>query len=60
MLKGSFSLSRLRWLDEVVETFDLECQNVGFSCCGEGYGQGQPMSERTMGQRRLEWAAAMP
>lgn len=37
MLKGSFSLSRLRWFDEVVEVLDLECQKVGFSCCGDGW-----------------------
>jgi hypothetical protein len=36
MLKGSFSASRLRWFDEVVDVFDLECQKVGFSWCGEG------------------------
>jgi hypothetical protein len=36
MLKGSFSASRLRWFEDVVEVLDLECQKVGFSCCGEG------------------------
>jgi hypothetical protein len=36
MLKGSFSLSRLRWFDDVVDVFDLECQKVGFSWGGEG------------------------
>jgi hypothetical protein len=35
MLKGSFSLKRLRWLDEVVEALDRECQKLGFSG-GEG------------------------
>ena len=32
MLNGSVSASRLRWFEEVVETLDLECQKVGFSC----------------------------
>ena len=36
MLKGSFSPSRLRWLDDVTEMLDLECQKLGFSCCGDG------------------------
>lgn len=36
MLKGSFSLSRLRWLEDVVEMLDLECQKVGFSWVGDG------------------------
>ncbi|KAL5462668.1 hypothetical protein PMIN07_004788 [Paraphaeosphaeria minitans] len=35
MLKGSFSFKRLLWLEEVVETLDLECQKVGFSV-GDG------------------------
>lgn len=43
MLKGSFSARRLRWFDEVVETLDLVCQNVGFSWCGEG-GKYTPLS----------------
>ena len=42
MLKGSFSLSRLRWFDDVVEVLDLECQKVGFSCCGDGCRKCQP------------------
>lgn len=37
MLNGSVSASRLRWFEEVVETLDLECQKVGFSCCGDGW-----------------------
>jgi hypothetical protein len=37
MLNGSVSASRLRWFEEVVETLDLECQKLGFSCCGEGW-----------------------
>lgn len=37
MLNGSVSASRLRWLEEVVETLDLECQKVGFSCWGDGW-----------------------
>ena len=37
MLKGSFSLNRLRWFEDVVEVFDLLCQKVGFSCVGEGW-----------------------
>jgi hypothetical protein len=44
MLKGSFSLSRLRWFDDVVETLDLECQNAGFSCWGDGWRKCQPRS----------------
>jgi hypothetical protein len=36
MLKGSFSASRLRWLEDVVETLDLECQKLGFSVVGDG------------------------
>jgi hypothetical protein len=46
MLKGSFSASRLRWFDEVVETLDLECQKLGFSCCGDGWRKCQPRSRR--------------
>lgn len=42
MLKGSFSLSRLRWFDDVVDVFDLECQKVGFSWCGDGCRNCQP------------------
>ena len=37
MLNGSVSARRLLWLEDVVETFDLECQNEGFSCCGDGW-----------------------
>lgn len=37
MLKGSFSPRKARWFDEVVEMLDLECQKVGFSCCGDGW-----------------------
>lgn len=37
MLNGSFSARRLRWFEDVVETLDFVCQNVGFSCCGDGY-----------------------
>jgi hypothetical protein len=36
MLKGSFSASRLRWFEDVVERLDFECQKVGFSWDGEG------------------------
>jgi hypothetical protein len=36
MLNGSFSLSKLRWFDEVMEVLDLECQKLGFSWCGDG------------------------
>jgi hypothetical protein len=36
MLNGSFSLSRLRWFDDVVEALDLECQKVGLPCGGDG------------------------
>lgn len=36
MLNGSVSANRLRWFEDVVETLDLECQKVGFSCCGDG------------------------
>jgi hypothetical protein len=36
ILKGSVSASKLRWFEDVVEVVDLECQNVGFSCVGEG------------------------
>jgi hypothetical protein len=30
MLKGSVSHNILLWFEEVVDTFDLECQNAGF------------------------------
>jgi hypothetical protein len=36
MLKGSASLSMLRWFDDVVETLERLCQKLGFSG-GDGY-----------------------
>jgi hypothetical protein len=36
MLKGSFSASKARWFEDVVERLDFECQKVGFSWEGEG------------------------
>jgi hypothetical protein len=36
MLKGSFSLRRLLWLEEAIEVLDLVCQKLGFSWVGEG------------------------
>jgi hypothetical protein len=36
MLKGSFSLRRLLWLEEAIEVLDLVCQKLGFSCVGDG------------------------
>jgi hypothetical protein len=43
MLNGSVSASRLRWFEDVVDVLDLECQKVGFSCCGDG-GRYTPLS----------------
>lgn len=36
MLKGSFSLSALRWSDDVLETLARLCQKVFFSAGGDG------------------------
>jgi hypothetical protein len=46
MLKGSFSLSRLRWFEDAMDVLDLECQKVGFSCCGDGCRRCQPCSRQ--------------
>jgi hypothetical protein len=54
MLNGSFSARRLRWLEEVVETLDLECQKVGFSV-GDGCSacQSRRHQRTDMSQSRL-------